>query len=626
MTGVGFYTSEPRNFNRGFGRGTPKQFQPSQTPSHPSPPPPRKGDLFVEAGRLAVEYLVSRGLLSSNVLSGKYQNGILRNNAGEPQDLRSLQDRDSSRRSSIDQDVTLSRSYSRERRRLGPSRSIGSDWSRENEKEGSFTEEAIPSRAMDIDNDTLNKDTSKDTDTSFQNSHPAEPANEVMKPSDDLDLKMTSLVQNKDDNEIVEASDVVNAVREETKNGSDNHDKDKDTAMNNLAIQQDEEKSSASTLINSNNPTTDSLLISKENNSSVTEHDSLDSKKYDTMNDSEETPSSKCIVTNISDHSFREAGVMNPAYTVDLQKSMESLPFTDKTFSYEQESGGLPELGMCSSIVKDRGQKRPVEEDSMMEGAKKAKQQWLSVAPSDEFSQLPDLSDKHSILPAKGSLSIFNVSASQESFTNISLPLKANVESDMNQGEKQLLSSSFKICDLNLMEASDMHEHHEVPAMLYPTISGPSRNLPVDIDLSMSNSCNLTNDYNDTGSVRKDIEIIDLESASLEGCKSPNTSMKNTEAGITSLESFPNPQNTTDNPDGQDGYGFMISELLGNDVPNCSSVQPDMNSLHNDMGINHSEGMFSEDDPIYMSLGEIPLTGLLRAWEQPTQERNPFEL
>lgn len=65
--------------------------------------------------------------------------------------------------------------------------------------------------------------------------------------------------------------------------------------------------------------------------------------------------------------------------------------------------------------------------------------------------------------------------------------------------------------------------------------------------------------------------------------------MSSTEAGITSLESFPNPQNTTDNPDGQDGYGFMISELLGNDVPNCSSVQPDMNSLHNDMGINHSE-------------------------------------
>ncbi|KAL2944864.1 hypothetical protein RDABS01_033211 [Bienertia sinuspersici] len=259
-------------------------------------------------------------------------------------------------------------------------------------------------------------------------------------------------------------------------------------------------------------------------------------------------------------------------------------------------------------------------------GAKKAKQQWLSVARSDEYTRLSDLSNKHSVSSPKRSINIFSLSASQESFADVSLPLKGSVESNINQGEKQLLSSSFKICDLNLMEASDMHENHEVPALLYPTISGPDQNLPVDIDLSMRNSCSLTTQYNDSGSARKNIEIIDLESESLEGCKSSDTSMKNTETGITSIESFPNPQNSTDNPDGQDGYGFMISELLGNDVPNCSSVQPDMNALHSDMGLNHGEGMFSEDDPIYMSLGEIPLTGLLRAWEQPTQERNPFEL
>ena len=65
--------------------------------------------------------------------------------------------------------------------------------------------------------------------------------------------------------------------------------------------------------------------------------------------------------------------------------------------------------------------------------------------------------------------------------------------------------------------------------------------------------------------------------------------VSSSEAGITSMESFQNPQNSTENPDGQDGYGFMISELLGNDVPNCSSVQPDMNPLHNDIGLNHGE-------------------------------------
>lgn len=618
MTGVGYYNSEPRNFNRGFGRGIPKPFQPSQR--YPSPQPPRRGDLFIEAGRLAVEYLVSRGLLSSNVLPGKYQNGSLRNNnTGESQEFRNLQERDSSRRSSIDFDLTMLRSSSRERRRIGSSRSYSSDWSRENEKEVSLTEESIPSRTMEVDKDNIHKDTTKDTDTSDQNSKPAEPAakddrqDEISKGCslDDVDSK-------KDDKEVVKTSD---SILEETKTGTDNHNKEIDKIVDDLAIQQGEEKSNASLLMN-NNPNSDPLLISKENSVNETGQDSIDSKKYDTMNNSEDSLSSKSLGAAVSDHSFGESGVLNPAYPVDQQKFMETLPFSEKAFSYEQNSSGLPELGMCSSIAKGRGEKRPIEEDNMMEGAKKAKQQWLSVAQSDEYSQFSDLSDnKHSVSPAKRAINIFNMSASQESFTNVSLPLKVDVESNINQGEKQLLSSSFKICDLNLMEASDMHENHEVSSLLYRTISGPNRDLQVDIDLSMTN-----NEYNDSGSMRKDIEIIDLETTSLEGCKNSNTSMKNTEAGITSMESFQNPQNSTENPDGQDGYGFMISELLGNDVPNCSSVQPDMNSLHNDMGLNHSEGMFSEDDPIYMSLGEIPLTGLLRDWEQPTQERNPFEL
>ncbi|XP_021759071.1 uncharacterized protein At4g26450-like isoform X1 [Chenopodium quinoa] len=631
MTGSGFYNSEPRNFNRGFGRGAPRSFQPS--PRHPSPQPTRKGDLFIEAGKLAVDYLVSRGLLSSNVVSGKCQNGSLKNNLVELQDLRNSLDRDSSRRSSTDLDLTMSRNNSRERRRLGPFRSYSSDWSRENEKEGSLSDEAVPSRTMEVDNDTFHKDTTNDTDV-VQNSHSVEPAPKDDRQSEledeiakgcslgDLESTVNSLVQNKDDNEVVKSSDAVNDVFEETKPGTENYD-EKDTVVDNMVIQQGEEKISASPLMGSN-PDSDPLLFSKENNVTETGPDSLDCQKYETMNGSEEIPSSKSL--DVSDHSFSDAGAMSPTYPADQQKFVESLPFTDKTFSYEQKTSELPELGMCSSIAKDRGEKRPMEMDHMMEGAKKAKQQWLSVAQSDEYSQLSGLRDKNSVSPVKRAINIFNVSASQESFTNVSLPLKGGVESDLNQGEKQLLSNSFKICDLNLMEASDLHENHEVPALLYPSIQGSSRELPVDIDLSIRNSCSLTNEFNGSGSVRKDIEIIDLESTSLEGCKSSNTSMKNTEAGITSIDGFQNPQNATENPDGQDGYGFMISELLGNDVPNCSSVQPEMNSLHNGMGLNHGEAMFTEDDPIYMSLGEIPLTGLLRAWEQPTQERNPFEL
>lgn len=55
------------------------------------------------------------------------------------------------------------------------------------------------------------------------------------------------------------------------------------------------------------------------------------------------------------------------------------------------------------------------------------------------------------------------------------------------------------------------------------------------------------------------------------------------------LEGFSNhAQNTADIHDVQDGYGLMISELLGTDFPNCSSVPSDINSVvHNEMGLHN---------------------------------------
>lgn len=58
---------------------------------------------------------------------------------------------------------------------------------------------------------------------------------------------------------------------------------------------------------------------------------------------------------------------------------------------------------------------------------------------------------------------------------------------------------------------------------------------------------------------------------------------------FTDLDGFPNNvPNASGMPDAQDGYGLMISELLGNDSPNCSSVPADLNSLHN-MGLPNAE-------------------------------------
>lgn len=58
---------------------------------------------------------------------------------------------------------------------------------------------------------------------------------------------------------------------------------------------------------------------------------------------------------------------------------------------------------------------------------------------------------------------------------------------------------------------------------------------------------------------------------------------------FTGLENFTNNAPVNDIPDGQDGYGMMISELLESDLPNCSSVPPGINSLQNEMGLNNGE-------------------------------------
>lgn len=54
-------------------------------------------------------------------------------------------------------------------------------------------------------------------------------------------------------------------------------------------------------------------------------------------------------------------------------------------------------------------------------------------------------------------------------------------------------------------------------------------------------------------------------------------------------------------PDVQDGYGLMISELLGNNSPSCS-VPTDLNYLHNHMGLQNAEVTYVITDRLFFSL------------------------
>lgn len=153
------YNSEHRSFNkRRFRRGPGKHYP-------PLPQSPSRGDIFMEAGRLAAEYLVSQGLLPPNLLSGKQQNGNLNGHTGDMHGYR-VQDRDiplpppegrtsalarlgnmipdtgpPRRRRSVEEfNPVGSRSHGRGKRSNGNRRGYGLDWSRENRRSGSFSE------------------------------------------------------------------------------------------------------------------------------------------------------------------------------------------------------------------------------------------------------------------------------------------------------------------------------------------------------------------------------------------------------------------------------------------------------------------------------------------------------
>jgi hypothetical protein len=283
-------------------------------------------------------------------------------------------------------------------------------------------------------------------------------------------------------------------------------------------------------------------------------------------------------------------------------------------------------------MVKERGEKRALEDKDMQEGTKKLRECIPSVVvEADESFHCSNLNEKEFSAREDGASSgekaIMAVCNNGTEVNGSQLPKDRGERCVKYAEEKQLFPSSFKICDLNLMEVSDTHENHDGdPIIIYPTLSEMKREATqVDIDLSISNS-NVSGENSRCPVDGKEIEVIDLENDSAQEDKNPSIAERKTETVFTGLEGFSNPaQNASEIPDVQDGYGLMISELLGSDFPSCSSVPEDINSMHNDIGLHNGEGALADDDSIYMSLGEIPLT-FLRPWEQPPQQEyeKPF--
>lgn len=609
-----------RSYNRGgFGRG--------------QPPPPRRIDVFMEAGKLATEYLISKGLLPPNSINGKWQNNNLKNQIGDGGGdgvSDAVSGTGGGRRRFPDDysSATGSRDGIRARRSMGSFKNPGFELNREINRSSSLSEKVKGSSSdKQGDGDSF----SGSIEEQRSGKHGA--SEDQKSVSGDLESKSydagnveTTMVnqqnQSPDENTGVKTptSDVSPQDRVESEERSDG--KIVNTSTNDIMmddgnqesekpiVKEDpvEENNNNTANNNNSNNNSDLLTLIRVNKVPTRTRSSMTLKgsKSDPVlipgdENKNKSPNSGEHVNSNSLHND-ENQVLNHEpkieedhrYTFAHGLHTRSQSFPQRSTISEQElSEGQLGYTRSSSTVLDRGEKRPLQIDDITEIAKK---------PRDLASANPQSNDFFHLSSSRG-----NQSSSQEGRSVITQPHNSYSE------EKQLFPNSFKICDLNLMGGSDAHENRNTNSVIGFSSTRQAKQEPasVDFDLAMNSSCDITNRHIRHGPDGKGVEIIDLDCDSVQD--DDNNAERRDEAIFTDLESFPDSmQRVSDMP--PDGYGLMISELLDADIPN-SSVSNSVNSMHNQMSLQNEEGILGDDESIYMSLGEIPIS-FVPVWDQ----------
>ncbi|CAL0302557.1 unnamed protein product [Lupinus luteus] len=743
-----FYASEYRR-DAGFAR-------PQPGPKSFSQPPPRRGggaggDVFVEAGRLAAEYLVSQGMLNPDVLSLRWNNGYnvmggggggggggfkkqveiaVEGGGGRGSVISRLGnvsalDGGMSGRRKLGFDEFGQRGSGRRR---GGFRSNGFDSGRDFRRNQSWNDRYRGN--MDFNDNDDNDDNDDDSLTRQQDEEEPEQeqelqggdgvddasqkmeSNEIVPGSeggDDLDAEagkgecvsaeLLDSKQNSDGAEndtcdmerefgkssdgLENLSDGVEVVKEKDVSVHDNDDIEKSSISKNLSVEtSDQENTSSSRVFTDLLSHCKSVKVPTRIRSSLTnknlkaDHRHHQNGENDVVRDigslqgpevfaENETvkgsPSGDLLSEKTYDLEHTGSDIFKveePVHDVENVKELDTVCNAEEVQRIGSQSGQdvgylhdnshessvtLPEYGSCSTIVEERGEKRAAEAGDIR-GETKRLREWLPVLvprTGEYYVNSNQIGTKES----QGEEEILPI----DKVTMISDQGSLMSSSRFTQGgdkqflqcseEKQSLPSSFRTCDLNLMEVSEVHESHvDHPILMYSPDTKAKKDVPVDIGLSM-NRASVSGKFSTHSTSGKEIEIIDLEIDSPEEEKPVENAERKTDAMFQGLDGLSShAQSTADIHDVQDGYGLMISELLATDFPNCSSVPSDINSVHNEMDIHNGTGpLTAEDDSIYMSLGEmalgeIPLSmpdffnGFLRSWEQPPSQdyQKPF--
>ncbi|CAA7025369.1 unnamed protein product [Microthlaspi erraticum] len=667
MRGHGFYGSDHHHyrggFNRGYGRGRgrSKSYQNQLPPPLPPPTVHRRSgggggvdDVLMEAGRLATEYLVSQGALPQTVLSR--ENGSFRKQAGE------FQSSSRSEEAAARVDVSAgdrrryvdgySSSGSRNRRSHRFDSEFGRSGSWSERSRGFEVEAGDDSVSGHREEQPLVEDIASSVQRSGsgefmrkrEGAGDSESVTDKYNLQDEAQSKTCSSSGGKEIvqdcceiSKVSEGSSSMSAGSGEMKGGNEN-----DTAIEDASVHQRSEDAS----MDADEPFSESGIdlatlckfekVPTRTRSSLTakglklymgqtvmetSHNSglVEEDQTENLCEARGQSSGKADSTGEEDYDDQDDHLPLVQFVENSKcHRSNSFPSSNLRDDSEKDSGlELPNLHRSLSVGK-AGEKRAAEGSDLEEGAKRQRE-WVPLPVSednDRFNMFktsetqsgPEEEEKMSSFNRRMTDAAAGRMVSHESLANNSMRnrMHSGKSGPGYAEERQLFPASFKICDLNLGGASDVND------------SKKNSGQAVDFDLSI-NSCSKSLEFgtNTRMSNGKEVEVIDLDNDdSPDVVKSRNDPGRKQEAGPY--------MGIDDVPDYNEG--LMMVEFLdsfGNVPPinqGISSVPQD-----NAVGLQDREGALgneqvqnnnTDDDSIFMSLGEIPLT-FLQTWDQP---------
>ncbi|XP_009137597.1 uncharacterized protein At4g26450 [Brassica rapa] len=671
MRGHGFFGpdhhhQQHRGFNRGYGRGRgrSKSFQ-NQLPPPPLPPPVVQrrsggggsGDVFMDAGRLAAEYLVSQGVLPQTVFSSKWQGGEFQGSRLQEAARVDVLAPSADKRRYVD-----GYNSAGSRNNMGGKRSnryesdFGRSGSWSERSKGYEAETGDDSVSGHREEQPLVEDIASSVQRSasgeFMRKREGAGDSESVLDKDEAQSKTGSssagkeIVQDCEISKVSEGSCSLSAGSGEMKGmtGGSNGENESQTAIEDASIHhQHEEDAPIHRHCAADESFTESGIdlatlckfekVPTRTRSSVT---AKNTKLHLCQNIKETSRNSGLLEEDQACETRRQSsGKADGTGDENLNDQVEDLPlvqfvedskchrsnsFPNNILRENNEKDSELELAdIHRSYSMGKGGEKRANVGSDLEEEAKRQKNWVPLPVSEasdrfnafkasEIQSDEEEDDKPISFYMRRIEGAAGKTDNHESLANTSNnSIHRGNSSPVYAEEHQLFPASFKMCDLNLGGAADANDGKRE--------SGQA----VGFDLSISSSSkSLDFGTNNTRmSNGKEIEVIDLDNDdSPEVVKSSNNPGRKQEVSpYMGIDDVPDYNEGLMMVEYLDSFGNIppINQGVSTTVPqnNDVALQDREGALGNDQAANNTD-----DDSIFMSLGEIPLT-FLQTWDQP---------